>query len=533
MTLINLSSFNSDSKNSNSEWTNTLPKAITVKNGASISLKQAFLDINTSGQYQVISINQDITIGFTFGFAVLYTPDIIDPLLENPKPTQPNQLYIARDITTKKPILNTKNIPLPAGEYGAQDLSLYLTAKMTEFTSQDISDFIGNSNQFMRDTNYIPRLMSPDIDAIDNDYIIQNFVSVALYNDDPVLDLFQVGDTVTFNCYDRSNKDQITINGGQITNIESTVSPTGTILTIETTIFNPGNRNPEILDAGSTYTEVNLTIPAKSSKLTFYNQSDINDVMTFADNPAAAPLGVLVGSSQVGLLFNNNNSSRFELLAHSPLYEKTSDVNPSIYAYKDAGSSNILFADKFACTPFFNLTPTDFWGALGFDLDSCLVKNNDSFSAIVPQMTTGINCTGGFVTYDTLIGSTRANYAIPASTYWYNTSLFKNILAVRNYTSTSTGYYLIELGNLVLPEYIDDNNTKNTIFSVASRNYDTSGYITVYPGNEIRGVYIGEDYQISSISVRILDPTTMNPINDAILGTNNSVYIELLNPDGS
>lgn len=535
MTLINLSLFNSNNKISNSEWTNTLKKPLNITKNSIITLKQAYIDINTAGQYQVISINNDIQILLEFGFCVLYTPDIIDPLLDSTKPTpqQPNAIYIARDSTpggSLSPIMSVKQFTLPAGEYGPSDLAVYMTSRMSEFIYQDITDFLQNSNNsFMRPITYIPRITAPDIN-INDDYIISEFVSVFFNSANPILDKYAVGDAVQFSCYDTLNKQTIKINGGTISSITRNTNSAGQVqLTILTTVFNPNNKNPEILPGPNIYSDVYLEDPSKTQQLVFYNQNDIYDELHFAISPTAAPNGVLVGSSQVGVLFNNNNSNRFELLAHSPLYEKTADTNPSIYAYKESGSSNIIFADKFASTPFFTLAPSNFWQDLGFDLTKCIISNGPNI--IVPPITTGVNTTGGFVSYDTIIASTRVNYAIPSNTYWYGTNLFKNIIASSNFISSGSGYYLLELSGMCLSEYIDDNQAKNTIFCVISRNYDTSGYVTVYGGSEARNIYNGEPYQISSISVRILDPISMTPLSNSILGKNNSIYIEIITPE--
>jgi hypothetical protein len=77
---------------------------------------------------------------------------------------------------------------------------------------------------------------------------------------------------------------------------------------------------------------------------------------------------------------------------------------------------------------------------------------------------------------------------------------------------------------------MDDQETRIGIFALISKNYDTSGYITVYAGNEILTINDGNDYLLQSIRVRILDPNTKLPLSGALLGQNNSIYLEILTP---
>jgi hypothetical protein len=528
--LVNLSTFNSDEIVSNAEWTNTMKKPITISNGTQITLKQAFLDSASAGQYQVIQIPQDMTITMAFGFVVQYIEDIMKNLVDTP-PLGNNELYIALDPASKAPILSYNTFVLPAGNYGPQDLAVIITKQLAQFNNTNISEFNAEPGLFMRPSQAVVSVSGPDINTTDPPYSIYEFTTIPLKTTDPMVAKFsQVGLPITFKCFNTGRNKMFSGDCGTITVVtQKAISGDLVTLTINSTVLNK-NAGLEIDPFGfNTLVKVQLIETGSTSNLTFYNQTNIADSFQFKPVIGTSTNGLYVGSSQVALLFNNESSNRFEITAHSPIYEKSTDASPQIYGYTVAG--DYYFADKFSSTPFFSLEPASFWSSLGFDLDKVLIKMNTTTNLPSNAIITGLNTSGAFVTYDAIIAGGRATYAIPTDTpFYYGTNLFKNIIADTNYQASNAGYYLLELSNIQTTEYMDDSETRIGIFALISKNYDTSGYITVYGGSEILTINSGSPYLLQSIRVRILDPNSKLPLSNALLGLNNSVYLEILTP---
>jgi hypothetical protein len=525
--LVNLSTFNSDEIVSNAEWTNTMKKPITISNGTQITLKQAFLDSASAGQYQVIQIPQDMTITLAFGFVVQYVDLIMESLVVN-KPLGNNELYIALDPASKAPILAYNTFVLPAGNYGPQDLAVIITKQLAQFNNTNISEFNAEPGLFMRSTQAVVSVSGPDINTTDPPYAIYEFTTIPLKTTDPMVAKFStIGLPISFKCYNTGIGKLFSANAGNITSVsQNQISGDLVSLTIQSDVLSAGLEID--MDGYNTLVKVQLIETGSASNLTFFNQSDLNDNFQFKPVIGNSTNGLYVGSSQVALLFNNEASNRFEITAHSPIYEKT-DASPQIVGYSIGG--DYYFADKFSSTPFFSLEPASFWSSLGFDLSKVLVSMDPTTKLPSNAIITGVNTSGGFVTYDTIISGGRATYAIPTDTaYYYSTNLFKNVLASTNYQASNAGYYLLELSNIQTTEYMDDSETRIGIFALISKNYDTSGYITVYGGSEILTINSGSPYLLQSIRVRILDPNSKLPLSNALLGLNNSIYLEILTP---
>lgn len=527
MVLLNLSTFNSSTIYQNADWVTTLRKPAAIQPGAQIILKQAFLDSQSAGQYQIISIPEDIQITLTFGFAVQYNSVLMSSSVVA-APAQDNQLYIARDPATFLPLLHYKYFVLPASEYGPQDIAVFITREMASFNSVNMADFLTDPSAFLRSTTFTPTLYGPNVTTPDEPIKILNFTTIEMSPLDPAPTFFVVGDTVTLYAYNVTIKKQMdSIDGGQITSIDTQTLPDGNVkLTILTTVFNPTNNRPFQWEQSSQFTNIRLVVTGKNFNMTFYNQSSLTDHFQFKASASGAPSGFLVGSSQIALLFNDENSNRFSITAHNPLYEKNADPSPVISAFTSAGNP-LMFSDKFSCTPFYALSPPSFWQSLGFDLSKVLIQETPAHLPIV-KLQTGFNISGAFISNDCIVSSTRANYAVPDAAFFYATSLMKNIVADNNYTSAKAGFYLIELSNITTNDYIDDKETRLGIFAIASRNYEGSGYITVYQGSEQTTINQGAGYLLSSIRVRILDPMTKQPIPNSLIGPNNSVCLEIL-----
>ena len=69
-TILQLSSKNATSSNSNVDWTNTTP-SITIKNGDQINVRMAVVDIGLSDNVSDIVLKDDLTITFTYGFYII------------------------------------------------------------------------------------------------------------------------------------------------------------------------------------------------------------------------------------------------------------------------------------------------------------------------------------------------------------------------------------------------------------------------------------------------------------------------------
>ena len=189
---------------------------------------------------------------------------------------------------------------------------------------------------------------------------------------------------------------------------------------------------------------------------------------------------------------------------------------------------------------FTKLEPASFWeDALGFNLNTLIVTDDDTSHILSAPLQVGVNITGNLVTYDALFDKTN-----PPRMYDDDESREKAqivnavstqsqaIVANKPQQVDSSSFYLIELGGLSDINMINDTDLFRTISAIGSKEYNSQGIISIYPdGTAFYTNNSPEPLYLSSFRVRILDSITKQPTTS--LGGKNSIFIEMTNPPPS
>jgi hypothetical protein len=85
---------------------------------------------------------------------------------------------------------------------------------------------------------------------------------------------------------------------------------------------------------------------------------------------------------------------------------------------------------------------------------------------------------------------------------------------------------MVELITTITNNYVSGNDSKKFINAIVSRNYTTNNYITGYSDSGMVYRHQGESVCLSSITVRLLNPTTRNILDD--VGPQNYILLDII-----
>lgn len=514
MKTIELSTYNSKEVLSNSEYTCTFPP-VEIPNGASIQITQAFLDSNLSGAYQNIVIPEDLQISITFGlFYVNMKDSNKDPEISN----VPFDMYVARHSDLSL-YTDACLVTIPKDNYTPAELANLITKQVVAVPSlRDIQDISYRPGYVLKTSNinysFPIDIKSTQSSAYEEDNYIEKLK--ALYT--PV-------DPIIFSKFQPKTKIVITFQ-------EKYGYPSSFSTTLETfdqntgmLTFNPPSTTflytgPEELP----YTNVSVSLK-DAYQISFHNQTDANDSWVFTKP-------VYVGTNQFALEFDSD-SGKFQFTqTHMPMYSTPTSSQPQaqpccvVDSYlSSTGVTTYAPIDARTGVFFTNLQPASFWESLGFDLTSLLVVDDNVNHVLKTKLTRGVNITSQFFGFDGFISDCRKYPAPLFASYEYVTDVVLSIAANQQLPNADSGYYLIELKGLTTQYSTDNGDQLSSVMSIASKNYNQSGFITAYSDGSIPFVNTGEPFTLTSIKVRILDPITKQVVNT--LGAKNSVFIQI------
>jgi hypothetical protein len=513
--IIECSCFNSRQQISGAEWITNLPKALTLNQGDSISVRQSILDANLSGEYTNIAIIEDIPIEIDFGYYYVNDDQELTYGRGDPLQSDPMGFYIARDLTkTGYPVLtNKKTFTIPKKNYSAQELAEFISAEVSKipvFLSVEEYDIQPNLLFTPSQNSYKFACIEFSIPDGVNEFSTLTAFQTPM---DPSLQAQYIVDTdiilnFTFN---DTSKLEIDV---KITAINY---QTGQITFAPAYTYQIGG---EIFITDIT---VSLKTPAS---IRFYNQ---NYNPNFANDYITCATSRYVGSNQFALEYNINGSGKFQFsIMHCPPYATDTDDEPAISVMQFSSNPDLYFQDTRTGIFFTNLQPANFWNnVLGFDVDSILVIDGplNTYKLQTPLIR-GINITSQYLGLDAIIGSTRKLATIPTSAYFYKTNITNAIVAPFTYTSQDAGYMLIEI-TAIPTQYSSEIKPLSGIVQIASSNWDGSGYITVYNDSSISFTNTNENpFIFGSFKVRILSPLDYKPVT--LLGGKSTIFLELI-----
>jgi hypothetical protein len=101
-----------------------------------------------------------------------------------------------------------------------------------------------------------------------------------------------------------------------------------------------------------------------------------------------------------------------------------------------------------------------------------------------------------------------------------------SIIPQDSYQSDRIGYYLLETVANFEIDYRTGDERKGTITSIMSKQYNSSDFITVYSQSSIPYEHVGEPLVLSSMTTRIIDPSTGQPVST--LGKASVIFMEII-----
>lgn len=472
--IIELSNSNS-SGSTNTEFISSF-EPISINDGDSISIKNAFLDTKVQDASTQINIESDLTLTFEFGFYDINVPFDLNLFQRRVFCSDYSSVtncdwgtYICMsNFITRELIQVETSIILPTGLYTNDSLASTITRLLAK---NDVDGLSNVGTHRLRSTNqFYPGLL-------------------------------QFGDRTY-----------------------------------------PGDNNRVYYCACAPINMNNGIIYPESGGSYYYQSSSGFDVDSI--------FSIQIGAQQIALLYNQDNSNLFELVYHTPIYD--ADGTQCTAMGLIDGTDTIVSATRQTGIFFTDIQPRSFWQNLGFDIDKIIVSYEPEAQVApfpaptVPQLTnfnyatysenlfsnaqfnapkSGTNVKPSrFVylgqRYDT------GNYALAAS------NLYRGFRAtsLRSFSQLSP-YVLIELiSNFSESNYKSNNNESRFISALVNKAYSSGSFIIGFNDSSIIYTHLGENFILSNIKVRLLDPKTKLP--DQNIGTNNFIILQIDRANG-
>lgn len=509
--IIECSHISSISQISNAEWSNTLNKPLTLQPGDSIGVRQSILDLQLSGEYTNIQIKEDIPINITYGY--FYTGDGISITYKSPN-YDLMELYVARNTVAgvgTNLFTNTIQFTLPAKNWSAPELAEFLSAQFSKVPQgiTNITSFNEQANQLLT-----PATNNYRIDCKSFTIPGSQFGFNSVQAQFPITDeigVYYTGQQIAVYWKYEDSKYQ-----------SNTVTCTSVDIATGTFNFTPVIPSP-LEDSVKVFgVYIYLKTPVE---IVFYNQIKTTAVPGTLPDAFTCDTDRYMGTNQFSIEYDVNGSGKFQISTmHLSPYASDTDADPCINFITTEGEAELFIEDVRSGIFFTDLEPKSFWqDILGFDLNTLIVVDGDN-GALKTPLQRGVNITSNYVGLDSIIGATRALATIPVGVYNYKTTLSNSIIAPISYNSPDSGYLLIEI-KAIPTQYDSDDRTMSGIVQIASNNWDSSGFVTVYSDSSI--IFVNNSNQpmsIGSINIRILDPATKQP--HTLLGDKSTIFLE-------
>ena len=498
---LELSNDNADTKLSNGEYTVSFPP-ITINNGDIIQLRNAFIDTKQQTNDQIFLAN-DLTIDFEFCYYEImngkYRNIPGQPIGHGPNVNLINgDMYFAYLPQPSPPynsgiLKKTRTITVPKGLYTPESLATSLTRLLTD-----------------TDIQSLPNIPYPCVGPISSSdpgsspaYDITN---------EFMLRVFSLGSTA---------------NGGGIDNT--------TYSNLKFCHYDAINNRLET----NTY-------------YAYYLYANIFDELTKEDHRMGPPIQIFTGARQVSLEFNRENSGLYEFTyLHSSHLD--TNMNETIVIYYDDTEHKVNKLTRESGIIFTDIQPKeahDFMSYLGFNLDKMLLKfgPRDPTTGFQPLLNFNNNnmTTENLMTIDDMFFFTTRflpsgkddDYdddvlPVPGWKSSQGYSFLKQSNTTRSLSAENSyrfpnlsPYIIVELITNFNTNYVSGGDTKNFINAIVSRNYTQNSYITGYSDSGISYRHNGESIILSSITTRLLNPSTKEILND--IGEKNFILLDII-----
>lgn len=495
----------------NADWSNTLNKPLTLQPGDSIGVRQSILDLQLSGEYTNIQIKEDIQVSITYGY--YYTADGLSITFKSPNYDLMSQ-YVARNTVNNVGttlFTNTVTFTLPAKNWSAPEIAQFLSAEVSRIQQgiTNVTTFNESSNQLLTPATNNYRIDCKNFTIPGSDFGFDSVQSQYPITQEVVY--FYTGKQ--FKVYWRYEDSKYQSN---------TVTCTTVDVATGTFNFTPVIESPldDSVKVFGVY--IYLVTPVE---IVFYNPTKTTPVPGTTPDAFTCDTARYMGTNQFSIEYDINGSGKFQISTmHLSPYPSDTDSDPCINFIQTEGEAELYIEDTRSGIFFTDLSPRDFWeDILGFNLDTLIVQDGTD-GTLKTQLQRGVNITSNYLGLDAIIGATRALATIPAATYSYKTTITNPIIAPQSFTSPDNGYLLVEI-KAIPTQYDCDDRTMSGIVQIASNNWDSSGFVTVYSDSSI--VFVNnstESMTIGSIGIRILDPVTKQP--HTLMGPKTTIFLE-------
>jgi hypothetical protein len=495
--IIELSSYNCLTQNTSSDYVCKLSKPITINEGDTIVVRNAFLDTRLiSNQFINFDTDQNITMvfyyysmytGYQQGYFKDYNQDGENELVIGDTPDDGDNLpYVLKGWTQQgitSPITSQISFTIPAGIYTCDNLAALMSREMQKCNEiNNVSILNATFGYYGPTANNNVRIET----ALTNLYLEK--WSGDYYK-------LYVGGVRGNDFYS-----------------EAVLVPLLNATDLSTRGSNGYNRN----------------------FITSYYQTGFQTLY-----------GGFVGASEFSVQYNNENSGKFEFTyTHTPLIDATSGKEVVCFRQQvNNGLVKYTFNNRLTGILFQSLEPRSFWEQLGFDIDSMTFTSSQVMNRQITLDQFDKATTKNYMAYQNMYGNTgfkikdtdgkdeaqlqltsQFQIAYPVNVY-YDSDKTTPILAVNPPISSNTnaGHYLIEIKEYE-SEYINNDKEYRIKGLIPTYYLSQDSFATSYE-DTLQYIHNGQSMTLNKMSVRILNPITKEPAN---LGNNNTIYLQVL-----
>lgn len=264
---------------------------------------------------------------------------------------------------------------------------------------------------------------------------------------------------------------------------------------------------------------------------------------------AAVAIPYYVGAEIFDMEFGNDGANVFSLnYAHTPLHnpgDPASKQSVGVYTEGDIGTNNLRYyqINQASGIIIHDLQPPSFWrDTIGLSNQLIVPIETDASGVnFYTRQNVGPTLTYGYAPLSTFLGGAgvaadyyrKAKVPLAASNVWTYFDVTGDTRAIFGNTTNSNttgGYFLIEVVGLAprTSGMVDGQQVNPMINGIVSTQYDSNNIVTGFGDSGIQYQHRGASYQISSCQVRILNPLTLQPVEE--LGPNNTIFFDVIKP---
>lgn len=249
-----------------------------------------------------------------------------------------------------------------------------------------------------------------------------------------------------------------------------------------------------------------------------------------------------LGTNQVGVEFDESTGRFFIKAIHCPLFYTpgASDAQPSVALLSTnsaaPNTNRAVWCVSNGGILLTRLEPTSFWSeilklnetSLVTTFEHTDVKSIGGFNSAFPKCSVqaGVNTTDAYLGLDAAIVKSNQFMITPTPPLYSTSTTNVEILAAESALGSSdAGYFLIDITSKMKQNFIGSDYYSSSISGIVSRYYSVDSYTSGSSDAAIPYVHRGAPMMLTSLRVRILDPSNYDAAN---IGEDNTVFVEVI-----